>query len=72
MKRIRNHVLKAMILKKNCGNINNKIELVGYVTVFIYKIRGTPRSVGINRKYQEKYPYLEFFTVNLFCRKQFF
>ena len=72
MKRIRNHVLKALICKKNCGNIDNKIEIVGYVTVFIYKIRGTPRSVGINRKYQEKYPYLEFFTVNLFCRKLFF
>ena len=35
MKRIKNHVLKAMILKKNCGNIDNKIEIIGYVTVFI-------------------------------------
>ena len=57
MKRIRDHVLKAMIFKKKCVNIYNKIEIVGYVTVFIYNIRGTPRSVGINRKYQEKYPY---------------
>ena len=61
MKRIRNQVLKAMILKKNYGNIDNKIKIVGYMTVFIYKIRGTPRSAGINRRYQEKYPYLEFF-----------
>ena len=52
MKNIRNHVLKAMIFK-NCDNIDNKIEIVGYVTVFIYKIRGTPRSVELNRKYQE-------------------
>ena len=50
MKRIRNHVLKAMIFKK----IVAMIVIVGYVTVFIYKIRGTPRSVEINRKYQEK------------------
>ena len=71
MKRIRNHVLKA-ICKNNCGNIDNKIEIVGYVTVFIYKIRGTPRSVGINRQYQEKYPYLEFFTINVFLQKTIF
>ena len=57
MTRIRNHVLKAMIFKKNCGNIDNKIEIVGYVTVFIYTIRDTPRSAELNRKYQEKYPY---------------
>ena len=47
------------------------MEIVGYVTVFIYKIRGTPRSVGINRKYQEKYPYLEFFTVKNFAENYF-
>ena len=41
MKRIRNHVLKAMIFLKECGNIDNKIEIVGYVTVFIYKFRGS-------------------------------
>ena len=72
MKRIRIHILKAMIYKKNWGNIDNEIEIVGYVTVFIYKIRGTPRSARINRKYQENYAYLEIFKVNLFCRKQFF
>ena len=72
MKRIRIHVLKAMIYKKNWGNIDNEIEIVDYVTVFIYKIRGTPRSARINRKYQENYAYLEIFKVNLFCRKQFF
>ena len=72
MKRIKNHVLKAMIYKKNWGNIDNRIEIVGYVTVFIYKIRSTTRSVGINRQYQKKYPYLEIFKVNLFCRKLFF
>ena len=72
MKRIRIHVLKAMIYKKNWGKIDNEIEIAGYVTVFIYKIRGTPRSARINRKYQEKYAYLENFKVNLFCRKQFF
>ena len=44
MKRIRIHVLKAMTYKKKWGNIDNEIEIVGYVTVFIYKIRGTPRS----------------------------
>ena len=33
MKRSRNHVFKAMIFKKNCGNMDNKIEIVGYVTV---------------------------------------
>ena len=33
---------------KMCGNIGNKIEIVGYVTVFIYKIRGNPRSAGLN------------------------
>ena len=55
MKRIRIHVLKAMIYTKNWGNIDNEIEIVGYVTVFIYKIRGTPRSAKINRKYQENY-----------------
>ena len=49
MKRIRNHVLKAIIFKKNCGNIDNKIEIVGYVIVFIYKIRGTPRCAELNR-----------------------
>ena len=48
------------------------MEIVGYVTVCIYKIRGTPPSTGTNRKYQEKYAYLEIFKVNLFCRKQFF
>ena len=36
--------------KKHCGNIDNKIEIVGYVTVFIYNIMGTPRSARINRK----------------------
>ena len=36
------------------------------------KFRGTPRSAEVNRKYQKKYPYLEFFTVNIFCRKLFF
>ena len=72
MKRIRIHILKAMIYKKNWGNIDNEIEIVGYVTVFIYKIRGTPRSARTNRKYQENYAYLEIFKVNLFCRKQFF
>ena len=61
-----------MICKKICGNIDNKIEIVGYVTLFTYKIRGTPRSAELNRKYHEKYPYLEFFTVKLFCRKLFF
>ena len=71
MKRIRIHVLKAMIYKK-LGQHDNEIEIVGYVTVFIYKIRGTPRSARINRKYQENYAYLEIFKVNLFCRKQFF
>ena len=34
--------------------------------------RGTSRSAELNRKYQEKYPYLEFFAVNNFCRKLFF
>ena len=63
---------KSYDIQKNCGNIDNKIEIVGYVTVFIYKIRGTLRSAELNRKYQEKYPYLEFFTVNFFCRKLFF
>ena len=72
MKRIKNHVLKAMIYKTNCGNINKKIEIVGYVTVFIYKIKGTRRSAGRNRKYQEKHEYLEIFKVNVFCRKLFF
>ena len=72
MKRIRIHVWKAMIYKKIAGNINNEIEIVDYVTVFIYKIRGTPRSARINRKYQENDAYLEIFKVNLFCRKQFF
>ena len=41
MKIIKNHVLKAMIFKKNCGNIDNKIKIVGYVTVFIKKL-GVP------------------------------
>ena len=36
------------------------------------KIRGTPRSAELNRKYQEKYPYLEIFKVNLFSIKLFF
>ena len=72
MKRIRIHVWKAMIYKKIGGNIDNEIEIVDYVTVFIHKIRGTPRSARINRKYQENYAYLEIFKVNLFCRKQFF
>ena len=40
--------------------------------MFIKKIRGTPRSAELNRKYQKKYPYLEFFTVNIFCRKLFY
>ena len=71
MKRIRIHVLKAMIYKKNWGNIDNEIEIVGYVTLFIYIIRGTPRSARIKRKYQENYAYLEIFKVTLFCRKQF-
>ena len=57
---------------KNWGNIDNEIEIVDYVTVFIYKIMGTPRSARINRKYQENYAYLEFFTVNIFCRELFF
>ena len=69
MKRIRIHVWKATIYKKIGGNIDNEIEIVDYVTVFIYKIRGTPRSARINRKYQENYAYLEIFKVNLFCRK---
>ena len=69
MKRIKIHVLKAMIYKKNWGNTDNEIEIVVYVTVFIYKIRGTPRSTRINRTYQENYAYLEIFKVNLFCRK---
>ena len=72
MKRIRIHVLKAMIYTKNWGNIDNEIEIVGYLTVFIYKIRGTSRSATINCKYQENYAYLEIFKFNLFCRKQFF
>ena len=49
MKNIRNHILKAMVYKKNCVNINNKIEIVGYVTVFIPKNRCTSRSAGLNR-----------------------
>ena len=36
------------------------------------KIRGTPRSAELNRNYLEKYSYLEFFTLNLICRKLFF
>ena len=60
-----------MIYKKNWGNIDNEIEIVGYVTVFIYKIRGTPRSARINRKYQENYAYLEIFKVNLFAGNNF-
>ena len=36
MKRVRNNVVKDMIYKKNCGNIDNKIKIVSYVTVFIY------------------------------------
>ena len=72
MKRIKNLVLKAMIYKKNCGNIDNTIEIVAYVTVFIYKIRGTLRAAAINRKYQEKYEYLEIFKVNLFAENPFF
>ena len=72
MQRSRIHVWKAMIYKKIGGNIDNEIEIVGYVTVFIYKIRGTPRSARINHKYQENYAYLEIFKVKLFCRKQFF
>ena len=71
MKRIRIHVLKAMIYKKNWGNIYNEIEIVGYVTVFIYKIRGSPRSARIHRKYQENYAYLEIFKVNLFSENNF-
>ena len=70
MKRINNQVLKAMIFKKNYGN--NKKKIVGYVTVFIYKIRCTPRSAEVNSKYQENDSYLEIFTVDLFCRKLFF
>ena len=65
-------MFKSYDIQTNCGNIDNKIEIVGYVIVFIYKIRGTPRSAELNRKYQEKYPYLEFFTFNLLCRKLFF
>ena len=65
-------MFKSYDIQKNCGNIDNKIEIVGYVTVFIYKIRGTPRSAELNCKYQEKYPYLEFFTVNLFLQKTIF
>ena len=61
-----------MIYKKIGGNIDNEIEIVDYVTVFIYKIRGTPRSARINRKYQENYPYLEIFKVNLFLQKTIF
>ena len=57
---------------KNCGNIDNKIKKIGYVTLFIYKIRGTPRSVGINRKYQVKYVYLEMFNVKPFLQKTIF
>ena len=49
-----------MIYNKNRGNIDNEIEIVDYVTVFIYKIRGTPRSASINRKYQEKYAFRNF------------
>ena len=36
------------------------------MTVFIYKIRGTPRSAEVNRKYHKKYPYLNFFAENYF------
>ena len=61
-----------MIYKKIGGNIDNEIEIVDYVTVFIYKTRGTPRSARINRKYQENYPYLEIFKVNLFLQKTIF
>ena len=65
-------MFKSYDFLKNCGNIDNKIETIGYVIVFICKIRGTPRPAELNRKYQEKYPCLEIFTVNLFCRKLFF
>ena len=34
MNKTKNHVLKTMIHKKYCGNIDNKIEIVGYVKVF--------------------------------------
>ena len=57
---------------KICDNIDNKIEIVGYVTVFIYKIRGTPRSAELSRKYQEKYPYLEIFNSKTFLQKTIF
>ena len=72
MKRNRIHVLKAMIYKTNWGNIDNEIEIVGYVTVFIYKIRGILRSAGTNRKYPENYAYLELFKVNFFAENNFF
>ena len=42
------------------------------MTVFIYKIRGTPRSARTNRKYQENYAYLEIFKVNLFLQETIF
>ena len=60
-----------MIYKKNCGNIDNKIEIIDYVTVFMYIIRGSPHSAGINRKCQEKYAYLEIFKVNFFAENFF-
>ena len=42
--------LESYDILKNCGNIDNKIEIIGYMTVFNYKIRGTPRFAGLNRK----------------------
>ena len=57
---------------KNWGNIDNEIEIVGYVTVFTYKISGTPRSARINRNYQENYAHLEIFKVNVFLQKTIF
>ena len=50
----------------NCDNINSKLDIVCYVTMFIKKDRGSPRFTGLHRKYQEMYQYLEIFTVNLF------
>ena len=50
IQKIENHVLTAIMYKKNCGNIDNRIEIVCYVTVFNYKIRGTPRFAGLNSK----------------------
>ena len=49
MRNIKNHILKTMIYKNIVVTLIIKTEIVGYMTVFLYIIRGTPHSAELNR-----------------------